>query len=254
MKILSFIISGPFAHFRKIYGTNTALSYMIPPRTTLAGLLAGCLGLPKDQYHELMSPERLRLGVSLLTPVRKSFHRVNHLAIKSTGDFRGRSGHTQTPLELISGLDIRQDSVTYRVFVAPGPEDEDLFERLVNTLDNGQQHYTLCLGAAFCPAFVQEVRNYVLTAADHLPAEGETVHLQSAVNRDWITRFELTTDTRLRVDEDVFPHFFAHNGSRALGGSMQVIHGSKEYPLPVRLKRPAYRLPDEAQAFVFLED
>lgn len=254
MNVLAFTISGPFAHFRKIYGTNTAMSYGIPPRTTLSGLLAAMIGLPKEQYHESMSPSKLRIGVSLLTPIRKSFHRVNHLAIKSPGDFRGRKGHTQTPLELVSGLDIRTDVVSYRVFVAPGPEDDGLFSELVTTVKNGHPHYSLCLGAAFCLAFVTAAQTFNLTDENCIPALDRALDLQSAVNRDWVKRFEWSPNTRLRLDEDVFPHFFARNDNRQLGGSMQLIYGSQAYPLPVWLQRTAYQLPNEEQCFVFLED
>jgi len=35
MEILSFDIVGKFAHFKKYYANNTALSFSIPPRTTI---------------------------------------------------------------------------------------------------------------------------------------------------------------------------------------------------------------------------
>jgi CRISPR-associated protein Cas5h len=86
MEILQFDISGKFAHFRKYYANNTALSYSIPPRTTIMGVLAAILGKPRDSYYEEFSSKNIRIGISLKVPVKKNFHRLNFLSIKSLGD------------------------------------------------------------------------------------------------------------------------------------------------------------------------
>ena len=48
MQVLTFDLVGKMAHFRKYYANNTAMSFSVPPRTTLMGVLAAILGLPRD--------------------------------------------------------------------------------------------------------------------------------------------------------------------------------------------------------------
>ncbi|KPA09783.1 CRISPR-associated protein Cas5 domain protein, partial [Candidatus Magnetomorum sp. HK-1] len=39
LKILSFRLNGRFAHFRKFYTNSSSLSYFVPPRTAIIGML-----------------------------------------------------------------------------------------------------------------------------------------------------------------------------------------------------------------------
>jgi CRISPR-associated protein Cas5h len=57
MEIISFDVGGKMAHFRKYYANNTALSYTVPPRTTLMGLLAAILGRGRDTYYKEMASD-----------------------------------------------------------------------------------------------------------------------------------------------------------------------------------------------------
>lgn len=49
-KVLIFDIKGPMAHFRKFYTNSSSLSYLVPPKTVVAGLIAGLLGLPSERH------------------------------------------------------------------------------------------------------------------------------------------------------------------------------------------------------------
>ena len=48
MKILVFDIWGEYAHFKKIYATTSALSYVVPPKTSIYGYIGAILGLEKE--------------------------------------------------------------------------------------------------------------------------------------------------------------------------------------------------------------
>ncbi|MFW6351989.1 MAG: CRISPR-associated protein Cas5 [Bacteroidota bacterium] len=125
MEILCFKISGKLAHFRKYYANNTAFSFSIPPRTTLMGIVAAVMGWDRDSYYEALSSENIHFGVRVLTPLKKSFHRLNLLSIKKPGDmlkkwssdFRGEGGRIQTPFEIVSGPDLVKNEVEYQVFL-----------------------------------------------------------------------------------------------------------------------------------------
>jgi len=119
MEILSFKISGKMAHFRKYYANNTAFSFCIPPRTTLMGIVAAAMGWSKDSYYEDLASENIQFGIRVLRPLKKSFHRLNFLSIKSTGDiaknwssdFRGEGGRIQTPFQVVTAWDLAKGDV-----------------------------------------------------------------------------------------------------------------------------------------------
>ncbi|HBM79479.1 MAG TPA: CRISPR-associated protein Cas5, partial [Clostridiaceae bacterium] len=57
MQVISLHFKGKMAHFRKYYSNSSALSYFIPPRTTIIGIVAGFLGYERDTYYEDFSLE-----------------------------------------------------------------------------------------------------------------------------------------------------------------------------------------------------
>ena len=71
MEIIQFDISGKFAHFRKYYANNTALTYSLPPRTTVMGILAAILGRSRDSYYEEFSSDKILIGIAIKTPIKK---------------------------------------------------------------------------------------------------------------------------------------------------------------------------------------
>ena len=87
MEVLSFDIEGKFAHFRKYYANNTAFTFSLPPRTTIMGIIAGAMGLEKDSYYEDFGSDNLKIGINILSLIKKSFHRLNFLMIKGDSDF-----------------------------------------------------------------------------------------------------------------------------------------------------------------------
>lgn len=69
--ILIFDIWGDYAHFKKIYATTSAVSYAIPPKTSLYGYMGAILGLPKadNAYLTAFANKQCKLGISVLNPI-----------------------------------------------------------------------------------------------------------------------------------------------------------------------------------------
>jgi len=130
MEIISFDLVGKFAHFRKFYSNSTALSFTIPPRTSIIGMIASFLGKERDSYYEEFSSENILIGLAVKTPIKKSFHRLNLLKIGSTSDFRGKAGRTQIPMEIITGEDIRKQDIVYRIFVGHTNKGKEVFSKI----------------------------------------------------------------------------------------------------------------------------
>ncbi|WP_020597827.1 CRISPR-associated protein Cas5 [Spirosoma panaciterrae] len=70
-QLLIFDIWGDYAHFKKIYATTSAISYAIPPKTSLYGYMGAILGLPKadNAYLNTFANKQCLLGLSVLNPI-----------------------------------------------------------------------------------------------------------------------------------------------------------------------------------------
>lgn len=69
--ILVFDIWGDYAHFKKIYATTSAVSYVIPTKTALYGYVGAILGLSKADNHYLssFSGKQCLMGIGVKNPI-----------------------------------------------------------------------------------------------------------------------------------------------------------------------------------------
>jgi len=256
MEVLSFDIEGKFAHFRKYFANNTAFTFAIPPRTTIMGIIAAAMGLKKDSYYEDLSSEKIQLGVSILTPVKKSFHRLNFLMIKDDSDFRGRKQHIQTPFEVISGIDYRKDLVKYRIFIAPTSKNKSVYEKIKNVFLNSKFIYTPTLGTANFTASITNVSLW--NDVKILHKKDEEVLLNSTGISENISEisFDKTDDFRFNmIEEELLPADFKANKDREVVKMNRVLFTTGGLPLKVRLTGEVYLLKNNniEQMIQFLE-
>lgn len=153
MEVLSFHLCGKMAHFRRYYTNSSALSYSIPPRTTLSGIIAGLLGYEKDQYYDDFSMNNCDIALAVCKPLKKSVQTMNLLKIESPDQLNGSSGvHSQTATEFVLPYDIRRNYLDYQVWFHH--RDNLLMQELISLLDNngpvyGSKGATLAMGTAF---------------------------------------------------------------------------------------------------------
>lgn len=242
MEILSFDIEGKFAHFRKFHGNNTAMSYSIPPRTTIIGMLAAIMGEEKDSYYEQYQSEKIQIGIRVLSDLKKSFHRLNLLMIKGSHDFRGGKGRVQTPFEVVTGNDLKRDSVKYRIYLGAGLNAE-LYEGLKERLLENERHFNLSLGIAGFSAFVSNVREI---SASEKTAEGEWIDLHSAGNSDQISEISFPEDPGFKfnfIEEELLPaDFIGGKKGREVYRMNRVLFATRMFPLHVKLSGPYFQL------------
>lgn len=263
MEIISFDVCGKLAHFRKYYANNTAFTYSMPPRTTVMGLLAAVLGYERDTYYERLASPHLRIGLRVMRPLKKSFHRLNFLSIKSrgdalegSGDFTGAGGRIQTPFEIVSGLHMGNDMVVYRIFLAPGVDDNEEFQRLKTALQDRQQRFNLTLGTANFAAWIE---NFFISQNVEQQASG-WVKIHSAAPSDKIIRLDFQKDDPddgyNYLEEELMPADFVANGNRELSKLIRVLFSTQGKPFAVELNAPFFSVPDtqgELQNILFLE-
>jgi CRISPR-associated protein Cas5h len=152
MKIISFHLKGKMAHFRRYYSNSSALSYTVPPRTTIIGIIAGLLGKERDSYYSYFSLEQCCVATAVCAPIKKIMQKMNLLMIKNANDLNGsQDNHSQTATELIIPQNIRTDALDYQVWFHH--KDAGLMNEFSKLLCSGLFYHTkginLGLGTAF---------------------------------------------------------------------------------------------------------
>lgn len=252
MEILSFTITGKLAHFRKYYANNTALSFSIPPRTTLMGLVAGVMGWPKDSYYEKLSSEHFRFGVRVLTPIKKSFQRLNYLSIKKTGDisksldsdFRGRGGRIQTPFEVVSGFNLTKDNVTYQVFLCPIDRENPTYSEIKEYFNKQKPVFNLSLGPANFQASLQDVEIITDSQIKQIQTD-EFVEVHSAIPSSHVEELHFKKEDAEQynfVEEDMMPGEFIGDNNREVKTMNRLLFSTTNHPLRVKLNTPYFKV------------
>lgn len=151
MRAIIFDISGPYGHFRKPYAPASPVTYPFPPPPTVLGILGAIIGLGKDEYHEALGWQAIRIGIKLLKPVQIYRTAVNLLNTKTADKYfrpRGEMARIQIPYEFLK-------EPAFRIYAANLPEP--LADKLSTLLMAGQGIYTTTLGLAQCLADVSFV-------------------------------------------------------------------------------------------------
>lgn len=202
---LSLTVRADWAHFRRIDTTTDKQTYRVIPRTTVAGLLAGMLGEPRDSYYDVFSPERSAIGIVPLEPVRTMDVPMLTLPTKKAdlGSVSGVGGKVIKPEQIQQQRQRRNFEYlcdpAFRLHVVL--DDEEWFDRLVERLDPrspetaADDHdptvrpvYTPTLGKSECLAritdsVVSAVEATTTDAVDSIVPEKEVIPQPGAVFR-----------------------------------------------------------------------
>lgn len=136
-----FDVWADYAHFRKYYTTSSPLTFSIPPRTALIGLVAAILGFGKDEYLENMTKSKCDIATRVLAPVKKV--RMGQNLINTKDGYwvlvaRGfHEPRTQIRFEYLK-------DPKFRVYFQC--KDNEIQENLLTKLSEHKSIYTPCLG------------------------------------------------------------------------------------------------------------
>ncbi|WP_040214146.1 type I-B CRISPR-associated protein Cas5b [Clostridium polynesiense] len=142
MKLLVFDIIGKFGHFRKFYTNSSSLSYSVPPRTTIMGIIAAVMGYERDSYYSLLHSSRCGIALRKISINRRIMQTVNYIKADSPKLIYNPKNHTQIPLELLTS----EEELRFRVYFTH--EDEGILEELKERVYNKKFHYSPYLGSA----------------------------------------------------------------------------------------------------------
>lgn len=180
-EVLIFDIQGEYGHFRKYNTTTSPLTYSIPTRTSIAGMLGAILGMERElrdgvypegaePVQEFFSKERSDMAVQIMRPVKKENIGFNLINTKMSFYDLTRAGRTQIEFELVK-------DVHYRIYLAM--DNIAKFEELSERIENKRHHFTPYLGLAQFTAQIDFVQR---TTAKQLSANDEFTEIITAVN------------------------------------------------------------------------
>ena len=179
-RCLSLTVAGPWGHFRRVDGNIVKATYRLPPRTTVAGLLAAIAGYERDSYYGVFDRDRSGIAIQ---PVgageevgRGSVIRTMNLPENSlTTSNEGMKTVNSRGKVSIRYPDPETDRqrVNYEVLVNPAYRfdvwlaDDAAYDRLHERLADGRSAYVPSLGLSEFLASVTFHGEFVPT-----PSEG----------------------------------------------------------------------------------
>lgn len=220
-----FDVAGEHAHFRKPHTTSPAMTFGLPPRTTVAGMVAAVLGLSRDSYYESFDRESSRIAVSLESPVRRLSMAINILNTegsdaKTKGAKPGKHfrGHRQQNVfEYVCEPE-------YRLYVSI--EDNDMMDRLESKLSAGKSVYALSLGLSEHLAWYDYVGRFEIESR-----EGKA-SIRSALSGENLT---IVPDSGAKYVSERMPAFMRSDGDgRIADGSQKVTYDRSGAAIDVR--------------------
>lgn len=247
MEIFSFDISGKFAHFRKFYSSSTALSFSIPPRTTIIGILAAILGKEKESYYEDFASDKIRIGIVVCSKLKKSFHRLNHLSIKGPADFRGAKLHIQTPFEVISPENFASELITYKIYVSHFEDGLNLFNELKSKISRKNNIFPISFGVA---PFSANIHNYSFFNDQNIreiEVNRELISFDSAINSENVLElfYDKQNVSDFMIEDEIMPADFKANYNRELSKMNKVLFIDGGNKLKVKFSGKYYQLNKE---------
>lgn len=139
MKLLSFDIWGNYAHYKKIYATTSAISYIIPTKISLYGYVAAILGFEKNknQYLKYFTDKQCLLSIEILKPL--IMQRINSNLRAVLGRLKETDNRKPTTIEYVY-------EPYYRIYFTH--QNQEIYNKLKNNLTEHKSIYTPTLGLA----------------------------------------------------------------------------------------------------------
>lgn len=239
-EILIFNLYGKFANFKKFYSNTSSLTYKIPTRTVLMGIVASIMEEERNSYYEWLSPNNAKFGIKILKPSKTHFECMNYLNLKD-------GGRTQTRLELLMAKD---GILEYEIYF--WCRDIKKFKILEDRIKNQNLGYGIYLGQRqfrgdvkfkekIMKKHIEKLKNYkgkisTLTYSNNvtqllnlkdikLISDRMPIYFSEVIENDKKTKLV----TRMRIPEKKEDVVFEENGRNIEGEFKEVIRVGNEY-------------------------
>jgi CRISPR-associated protein Cas5h len=238
---LTFTVRGEWAHFRRVEGNIVKQTYRLMPRTSIAGMLAGMLGIGRNEYYDLFGQDVSAIAVQ---PVPASGEggpeetRLRTMNVPqntlSTADenvqMQPKRGHARIGLPDPTAL--RQQH-NYEMLVDPAYridcwlDDDETYAELKRRLKTGESHYPPTLGLSECLASITYEGEHEITASEVADPVVESAVVEA------VDSVVLDPETPVRTERS--PGFMrADEGGRITTGFVSYAYSPDGDPLRVQ--------------------
>jgi CRISPR-associated protein Cas5h len=226
-KILIFELFGDYAQFRKFFANMSPLSFSIPPRTVLTGIIGAILGFDKKENPEKFTADNSYIALRLMNPVKKVRIAHNYLKTTSMRQVFDFEEHKPTNVEFLK-------DVRYRIYFAC--DNSETYNKLKTTLEDHNSVYTVSLGISGCLANYAYLGEYSITA---MPQK-QKLHINTIIPMASVE--QLVMDEPLSLQKVVLP--ITMNNEREVTKYDEVLFELTGKPIPVLTKDTAYQVKD----------
>ncbi len=144
MDVVIFDIFAPYGHFRVPYTTTSPITYPVPPKTAIAGMISAIVGLDKSSYLTYFQNSNFKVGIQILNPIKMITINENFINVKVVTSkhffsrmIHGKSNRTQINVEFLK-------DPAYRLFVHH--ENREIFKKLEEMVKGHRCYYSICMG------------------------------------------------------------------------------------------------------------
>ena len=161
-KVLVFDFYAPLGHFKMPYTTTSPLTFPIPTKTSIYGLIGAIIGLDKDDYLNYFQNETTKIAISVNKKINKVTIAQNLINTKNVTmfarmDSRKKAPRTQIRIEFLK-------DVSYRIYIKF--ESNDLHSRLEKMLSAHKTKYSISMGLSECLANYRYIGEFDLIKID----------------------------------------------------------------------------------------
>jgi CRISPR-associated protein Cas5h len=240
-EVIGIEVWGDYGHFRKNFTTSSPLTYGVPPRTAISGLLGAIKGLPRrgeNNYHDVFSKENSRIAVVPAPRSETGKKRLNLNLLKlddgetkkllKIGDAPSEIIRSQVPFEVIR-------KPRYRIYFSVDERMMDEFEEILRA---GKSVYTPCLGIS------EYLAEYKFLGRYNLEKSSGEAKIDSVLNKDrFDVRFESETEDGKSMKYVVENTSLFMNQDRVGQEFAEIIYEEKGRPLKKK-SRTHYVVPN----------
>ncbi len=148
MKILIFDISSSFGHFIVPYTISSPITYPIPTKTAISGMISAIIGIDKREYLKYFNNKNFKIGIKIINPIKILHINENFINVKEVKFFErmksNRNPRTQINVEFLKDC-------KYRLYVYH-EDEKKIYNELKNRLENHESVYSLSMGLSECLA------------------------------------------------------------------------------------------------------
>jgi CRISPR-associated protein Cas5h len=232
--ILIFDIWADYAHFRTYPTTVSPLTFSIPPRTAMCGLISAIIGLDKDEYLKYFSKKQADIAVKILNPIKTTRISQNLIDTENISRMNQIKNSIPTLFEYLK-------DAKYRIYFRH--RDIELYNKTKEFLENHKSVYTPCLGlseniANFCYIGEKKCKEIITDGF---------IKIDSAIPEPKYSRINIDIEEEKEYDSELIP--IVMNEKRIVEEYNNIFFEKNGLPIIVKVNK-FYEIDDEKILFL----